>query len=307
MYRGMNLMARLALAGIACAIATPVWAFQETTSQPGGKATKKLDPSRIAPNKDFAEPAAWRLGNTLLNSEVVVKGGEEVGRLEDVVYDPVTGRPLFAVVKSTKPAEVGKFYAVPWSIVHGEVGSSANTGSYHALIDAPRLNDLSSFTANRWPDFENRIWANSTYREYGETPFWNKENEPANAQDDHARWNRLPGRTMRLSALRGVDAKLDADEKVGAIADVAVDPANGRIIYGLIGRRDRYFAVPWSVVSVSADGHSALIRGRADDFRDEVGFQPDRAPDLVGKVLTREIHVRFNTKPYWKNSSEEAP
>ncbi len=87
----------------------------------------------------------------------------------------------------------------------------------------------------------------------------------------------------------------------------AVDPANGRIIYGLIGRRDRYFAVPWSVVSVSADGHSALIRGRADDFRDEVGFQPDRAPDLVGKVLTREIHVRFNTKPYWKNSSEEAP
>lgn len=276
----------------------------ETRTPPGQE-----EKTRLAPRTDdFAEPSAWRLGSSLLHAEVTNRTGEPVGRFEDIVYDPITGRPLFGVILSNKPAESGKFYAVPWSIVRGAVDAGANNGVYRAEIDAPRLNDVSSFTAARWPEFDNRIWAESIYREYGQKAFWDKANEPnVTVSEEQARWDRYPGRTVRLSALKGIDVKLDSAQKVGALADVAIDPANGRVIYALIGRRDRYFAVPWNAFALSADNRAAGVRGTADDFRDEVGFQPDRAPDLVGKVLTRAIHGRFNARPYWKNGGASAP
>lgn len=88
---------------------------------------------------------------TILGNRVRAQGGEDVGKIEDLVLDPTTQRILYAVLSVEGYPEL---FVVPWALVNASLWPD-----YMLLnIDKNTLERAPSFNPADWPDRADVLW-----------------------------------------------------------------------------------------------------------------------------------------------------
>ena len=107
------------------------------------------------------------LATALLHERVRNSRGEILGRLEDIVVDPVSGNIEYAVLAlDGGPAMNDRLYAIPWSSLR-----MSPARDYMFLnLDRERLVRSPSFDRERWPDFGDSTWRRGIDDYYGTRP-----------------------------------------------------------------------------------------------------------------------------------------
>jgi sporulation protein YlmC with PRC-barrel domain len=98
----------------------------------------------------------WRASATI-GMAVKNRGGESVGKIEDLVFEPSSGRMRYAVLSFGGFLGLGdKYFAVPWD--HFQAYAKEENGELryeHFILDVDpaRLKEAPGFDKNRWPNF----------------------------------------------------------------------------------------------------------------------------------------------------------
>lgn len=125
----------------------------------------------------FADDPAPRPTTTrvsdLLSMPVYGTANEKLGKVEDLVLDPTSGKIRYAVLSFGGILGMGdKYFAVPW----GDVGvffkgaTSAGTQKIvYCTLDVSKeaLKNAPGFDKSQWPDFADATFANDIDRFYG--------------------------------------------------------------------------------------------------------------------------------------------
>jgi sporulation protein YlmC with PRC-barrel domain len=108
-------------------------------------------------------------------------------------------------------------------------------------------------------------------------------------------------RIVRASKIIGITVKNKADETLGTINDIALDPRDGRVLYaavsmgGFLGVGDKLFAVPWEALECrEVNGqHVAYLDVDKKRMENAQGFDKEHWPDMANEKWRTE-----NDRPY---------
>jgi sporulation protein YlmC with PRC-barrel domain len=96
----------------------------------------------------------------LIGAQVKNSAGENLGKIEDIVMDPMGGRVRYAVLSFGGFLGVGdKWFAVPWHSMTIEFdGEKKDKFHFVFNVDKERLKNAPGFDKNNWPDFGDSKW-----------------------------------------------------------------------------------------------------------------------------------------------------
>lgn len=111
-------------------------------------------------------------------------------------------------------------------------------------------------------------------------------------------------RTIRASELIGTNVQNAADETVGEINDIVIDPSDGRVRYvalsvgGFLGIADQLFAIPWTAFECRRDGdqHVVVLNIDKATLQKAKGFNQENWPDMANQQWQTE-NDRFYVVP----------
>jgi len=89
--------------------------------------------------------------------------GEELGRIDDFVIDPMSGHVVYAVLFDVGGTE-GRYATVPFS--------AFSQSAENAFVFNTTQQELLASPAFDWNDISNRRYAEEIYRHYGLRPYW---------------------------------------------------------------------------------------------------------------------------------------
>jgi sporulation protein YlmC with PRC-barrel domain len=137
--------------------------------------------------------------------------------------------------------------------------------------------------------------------------------------DQHSKSVHVSQSIVRASDVIGMDVTNNAEEDLGSIEDLAIDPMTGKIEYaavsmgGFLGVGDKLFAVPWNAIECRPKAGSALQAGEEPDhvavlnvdkesMKNAQGFEQDHWPDMANDTWRTE-----NDRPYQSRRPSEQP
>jgi hypothetical protein len=91
------------------------------------------------------------LATTILREGVRTSAGEDIGKIEELVIDPESGRILYAVLFMPGYPEL---FVVPWSLFNG----SAPRNQIALNVDRKTLERAPSFDPGQWPEMTDPSW-----------------------------------------------------------------------------------------------------------------------------------------------------
>jgi sporulation protein YlmC with PRC-barrel domain len=123
-------------------------------------------------------------GSKLIGADVKSASGETLGKIEDVLINPMSGRIDFAVLAyqgsapaspgatATSPSASGKLLPLPWSYLRASgLGSGATASSEQISFvfagDKSKLENAPSFDQSNWPDVTQPEWRQRIFSHYG--------------------------------------------------------------------------------------------------------------------------------------------
>jgi len=105
----------------------------------------------------------------LIGDPVVTPRGENLGKIEDLVIDPNSGRVDYAVLSFGGFLGVGdKLFAVPLEAMR----MSPEEKRFILDVDKERLKQAPGFDKDHWPELSDRAFGTKVYNYYGYTPRW---------------------------------------------------------------------------------------------------------------------------------------
>jgi sporulation protein YlmC with PRC-barrel domain len=109
----------------------------------------------------------------LVGREVVNAQDENLGEVEDVLIDPISGRIAYVVVEHGGFLGIGDdLFAVPWGAMRFVPGNDQTV-----LLDVPEeeLENAPRFSRDDETPLERREWVTSVHNYYGVEPYWQDE------------------------------------------------------------------------------------------------------------------------------------
>ncbi len=109
----------------------------------------------------------------LLSLAVYGADNEKLGKVEDIVVDPSSGKIRYAVLSFGGILGMGdKYFAVPWQDLHVVCKGATSAGTQkedYATIDVSKdaLKNAPGFNKNRWPDFADQTFSQDLETFYG--------------------------------------------------------------------------------------------------------------------------------------------
>ncbi len=106
----------------------------------------------------------------LVGRKVANTAGEDLGEIEDVMLDPVTGRIAYVVLEHGGFLGIGDdLFAVPWRAITYVPGDDKSV-----LLDIPeeRLENAPRFSRKDESPLERREWVTAVHNYYGVDPYW---------------------------------------------------------------------------------------------------------------------------------------
>jgi hypothetical protein len=81
---------------------------------------------------------------------VITAEDEDLGKIENIVLEKVSGKALYAVLSSGGFLGIGgKLYALPWSTLNYDEDEEA----FRLMIDKNKIKSALFFDKGKWPDF----------------------------------------------------------------------------------------------------------------------------------------------------------
>lgn len=129
---------------------------------------------RIAPADEKTkgdQPITLRISGANLRDD----SGASIGRVEDLIIDPQTGRIEFLIVSAFYPTNSIKLLPIPWKAITYRSSQSGMGkvpgGNQVFALNYPRtkLKDAPTFQRYRWPDMSESSWRQPIYKHYGAT------------------------------------------------------------------------------------------------------------------------------------------
>jgi len=127
----------------------------------------------------------------------------------------------------------------------------------------------------------------------------------ANRGDANAYNGRHTGekKIVRASELIGKNVQNDADETVGEINDIVIDPNDGRVRYvalsvgGFLGIADQLYAIPWTSFECRRDGDQQVVVLNVDKatLQKAKGFNQENWPDMANPQWQTENDSFFSS------------
>jgi sporulation protein YlmC with PRC-barrel domain len=110
----------------------------------------------------------------------------------------------------------------------------------------------------------------------------------------------------RLTKLIGTTIKNPEGVELGKLNNVMIDTHGGKVAYGILSLSDSGFlgmnrklaAVPWSVFRIDERVGTVMLHTDKATL-DAVAFDRDEFPNLQDPQYSRNLHERFNVRPYW--------
>ena len=125
----------------------------------------------ITPHAQAVMARPWRASQTI-GMPVDNTTGDHLGKIEDLVFDPNTGKLRYAVLSFGGFLGLGdKYFAIPFNHLRAETKTGATgSESYHLVLDVSkdRLKEAPGFDSKNWPDFGDPNYGTSVDRFYGE-------------------------------------------------------------------------------------------------------------------------------------------
>ena len=131
---------------------------------------------------EFAMAQRWQKATDLRGKKVTNAAGEDLGKIEDIVTDPQSGRIVFGVLSFGGFLGLGdKYYAIPWPAL--QLTGDAKT--FILNVDQDRLKNASGFASDHWPtNLADEQFVISTYKYYGQVPYWQMQTAEARPMGD---------------------------------------------------------------------------------------------------------------------------
>lgn len=107
--------------------------------------------------------------STITGDHVRNTAGEDLGRIEEVMLDILTGRIAYAVLSFGGFLGIGdKLFAVPWKALQ------IDTAEHEFILDIPRqtLETAPGFDKKNWPDMADPEFSGPIHRFYNQQPYW---------------------------------------------------------------------------------------------------------------------------------------
>lgn len=203
-------------------------------------APQRLDANNnpTAINRTGFAPTNFQRSGELIGRPITTNG-QTVGRVEDFVIDPATGRIVYGVNSFNDSRD--RLYPTPF-----QASRFSNTDRSFALdIEAERLRSATNFPNNQWPDFNDDQFTTNTFRSYNQTPWWETNvaatgtttginNRP---RDIHARDNRdvtattrtnTGGSTTTTTVNRGTGTPTNPRDRAATTTTTTTDTAANR-------------------------------------------------------------------------------
>ena len=249
--------------------------------------------ARIVRTKDF-------IGLKVFNPAL-----ESLGKIEDLVIDPATGKIRYAVLSFGGFLGIGdKYFAVPSQKLSFMSKGKTGVGTLkedHFILDASKdvLKNAPGFDKNNWPNFADANWSATVDQHFGKRHAAAGERESARAT------------VVRAKDLTGLNVYNVAHESLGKIEELAIDPVAGNIRYaalsfgGVMGIGDKLFAVPWQKLSFVAKGQTSAGTQKGDycvlDLPKDVlkeapGFAKDNWPNFSEGNWSSTIDQFYNMR-----------
>ena len=117
--------------------------------------------------------------------------------------------------------------------------------------------------------------------------------------------------TTALSAgtITGDNARNPAGDKLGHIEELVIDLESGRVLYavlasgGFLGMGDKYFAIPWDLLTVDTDSHEVVVDVSKETLRNAPGFDKDSWPEIHDRTWLGDVYRYYGHEPYWEDDS----
>jgi sporulation protein YlmC with PRC-barrel domain len=113
-------------------------------------------------------------------------------------------------------------------------------------------------------------------------------------------------KVFAASSLTGMAVRNAAGKDLGEIKDLVLDVESGRVAYavlsfgGFLGLGDKYFAIPWSALSLSPE-QIFIVNVPREKLENAPGFDKDNWPDMAESQWESVIHSYYGSRPYWEN------
>jgi len=227
-------------------------------------------------------PGEWERANKVIGKRVLSADNQKLGSIENVIVDLESGRVLYAVVDT---GLVGKKYAVPAGMFsHGQ------GDAFHVNIDKEKLSSAPEFTRDidKPEQLGQASYVNSVYQHFGQSPWWQGPNAPANAGS----FNNV----HKASELTGMKVKNVSNEDFGKVDNAILDLPAGRIVYVILSPDshlnlgNNLYALPPNALTLSSD-HKFLV---SDITREKLATAPHFTKDQWSNIS----NPAFATKVY---------
>lgn len=175
------------MAGVCAAVllsATSAWAQQSdpAATQPQNQpaATQQENQPTVTPQQttpegtvqqqrhgDLASAGLFKASD-LMNLEVKGKNNEDLGEIEDVVFDAKTGKIRYAAISMGGFLGIGdKLVAVDWNSLQLMRRGQGDDAEYFATLDInkERMQTAQGFDDDNWPTSSDQIWMTGAERD----------------------------------------------------------------------------------------------------------------------------------------------
>jgi hypothetical protein len=99
-------------------------------------------------------------------TEVYGAGGKNIGEIDHLIIDKVSGRVAYAVMSFGGFVGLGhSHYPIPW----GALTYDTSLGGFRTNITEQQLRDAPEFSDDSWQD---RDWEARTHQYYGTSEYW---------------------------------------------------------------------------------------------------------------------------------------
>lgn len=125
--------------------------------------------------------------------------------------------------------------------------------------------------------------------------------------DDNHDFTGGPGPdVMAARTLTGDKVYNALGEDLGTIEDIMLDVKGGRIAYavlsfgGVLGMGEKYFAIPWSALTLDADRECFVLDIDRDKLKNAPGFDKSHWPSMADQRWAEEVYRYYDARPYWQ-------
>jgi sporulation protein YlmC with PRC-barrel domain len=128
------------------------------------------EPRMGMPQQGYGMPVPRRC-NDITGMGVINANGEDLGKIENIVVDMLSGRVLYAAIEFGGFLGLGaKLFAIPWDAF--QFGPERD----RVILNVPkeRFENAPGFDKDHWPTMADENFLNNVYGYYGYQPYWRR-------------------------------------------------------------------------------------------------------------------------------------